>query len=145
MDLNQNQRTAILKALTANEYLLLKGLPGTGKTQTLTALIRLLVLMNKSVLITCHTHSAVDNLLLRLRKSDDQIRFMRLGASKRIHRELKDCSEEFYTSKCETSDELSNIYKEFVSYLNFRTVFFYVLMRHICRECVNGKSIESGG
>lgn len=117
MGLNANQRTAVLKALTANEYLLLKGLPGTGKTQTLSALIRLLVLMEKSVLITSHTHSAVDNLLLRLRKCDDQIRFIRLGASKRIHPELRDHSEDFYTLNCKTPDELTSIYNQFVSSL----------------------------
>lgn len=126
MGLNHNQRTAILKALTANEYLLLKGLPGTGKTQTLTALIQLLVLMNKSVLITCHTHSAVDNLLLRLRNADDQIRFIRLGAMKRIHPELRDCSEDFYTSKCRTPDELTNIYNEFVSFILYYSISSFV-------------------
>lgn len=115
MSLNAIQRTAILKALTANEYLLLKGLPGTGKTQTLSALIRLLVLIGKSVLITSHTHSAVDNLLIRLRKCDEQIRFMRLGSAKRIHPELRDHSEDFFTANCKSPDDLTNIYNEFVS------------------------------
>ncbi|XP_055319976.1 DNA replication ATP-dependent helicase/nuclease DNA2 isoform X1 [Sitodiplosis mosellana] len=113
MTLNANQRSAVLKALTANEYLLLKGLPGTGKTQTLAALIRLLVLMEKSVLITSHTHSAVDNVLMRLRKCDNQIKFMRLGSAKRIHSELRECSEEFYTSNCKTPDELAEVYNQF--------------------------------
>lgn len=115
LELNENQRNAVLRALTANEYLLLKGLPGTGKTQTLSALIRLFVLMKKSVLITSHTHSAVDNLLLRLRKCDDQIEFMRLGSTKRIHPDLRDRSEEFFTSNCTTPDELTSIYNRFVS------------------------------
>lgn len=115
MTLNANQRTAVLKALTANEYLLLKGLPGTGKTQTLAALIRLLVLMDKSVLITSHTHSAVDNVLMRLRKCNSDIKFLRLGSIKRVHSDLRDCSEEFYTSNCKSPDELSDIYKQFVS------------------------------
>lgn len=115
LELNGNQRSAVLRALTANEYLLLKGLPGTGKTQTLSALIRLFVLMKKSVLITSHTHSAVDNLLLRLRKCDDQIEFMRLGSTKRIHPDLRDRSEESFTSNCTTPDELTSIYNRFVS------------------------------
>lgn len=116
MTLNANQRSAVLKSLTANEYLLLKGLPGTGKTQTLAALIRLLVLMEKSILITSHTHSAVDNVLMRLRKCDNQIKFMRLGSAKRIHADLRDCSEEFYTSNCKMPDELAEIYNQFVSF-----------------------------
>lgn len=135
MTLNGNQRDAVLRALTANEYLLLKGLPGTGKTQTLSALIRLLVLMKKSILITSHTHSAVDNLLLRLRKCDEQIEFMRLGSTKRIHPDLRDRSEEFYTSNCTTPDELTSIYNRFVSInglsniykRNFAVFFFLIL------------------
>lgn len=119
MTLNANQRTAVLKALTANEYLLLKGLPGTGKTQTLAVLIRLLVLMGKSVLITSHTHSAVDNVLMRLRKCDNEIKFMRLGSMKRINSDLKEFSEEFYTLNCKTPDELANIYEQFVSKTGF--------------------------
>lgn len=115
LSLNSNQRTAVLKALTANEYLLLKGLPGTGKTQTLAALIQLLVLMEKSILITSHTHSAVDNVLLRLRKCDDKIKFMRLGSVKRIRPELRDSSEDHYVSSCTTPDELADIYNQFVS------------------------------
>lgn len=115
MSLNGNQRDAILRALTANEYLLLKGLPGTGKTQTLCALIRLLVLMGKSILITSHTHSAVDNLLLRLRKCAEQIDFMRLGSTKRMHPDLRDRSEDSYTSNCTTPDELTSVYNRFVS------------------------------
>lgn len=73
--------------------------------------------MEKSVLITSHTHSAVDNVLVRLRKCDADIKFMRLGASKRIRAELRDCSEEAYTSTCKTPDELTNIYSQFVSIL----------------------------
>lgn len=104
----------MLRALTANEYLLLKGLPGTGKTQTLAALIRLLVLMEKSILITSHTHSAVDNVLLRLRKCDEHLQFMRLGSSKRIHPEIRDRSEGVYTSNCKSPDELAAVYNRFV-------------------------------
>lgn len=123
LTLNANQRSAVLKALTANEYLLLKGLPGTGKTQTLAVLIQLLVLMGKSVLITSHTHSAVDNVLLRLQKCDKEIKFIRLGAEKRIHPELRHSSEGVYTSKCTTPDELAAVYNQFVSHL-FHSSFF---------------------
>lgn len=115
MSLNSDQRAAVLKALTSNEYLLIKGLPGTGKTQTLAALIRLFVLTKQSVLVTSHTHSAVDNVLVRLMKSDPTLKFLRLGVSQRIRAELKDHSDEFYTKHCKSPDELSSIYEQFVS------------------------------
>lgn len=145
--LNENQRGAVLRALTANEYLLLKGLPGTGKTQTLSALIRLLVLMKKSILITSHTHPAVDNLLLRLRKCDEQIEFLRLGSTKRIHSDLRDRSEECFISNCTTPDQLTSIYNRFVStisdiqifnrFRNYNFVFFFLLKCNFaeCRQC----------
>ena len=66
VSLNKPQRQAVLQALACENYMLLKGLPGTGKTQTLVALVQLLILLNKTVLITCHTHSAVDNILVKL-------------------------------------------------------------------------------
>lgn len=113
--LNSDQRNAVLKALTVNEYLLIKGLPGTGKTQTLAALIRLLVLAKKSVLVTSHTHSAVDNVLVRLMKSDPSLKFLRLGSSKRIRADLKEHTEEFYTQNCKSTADLTTIYEQFVS------------------------------
>lgn len=114
-ELNPVQRSAVLKALTVNEYLLLKGLPGTGKTQTLAAIIRLLVLMGKSVLVTSHTHSAVDNVLVRLMKSDPEMKFLRLGAVNRIRPELADYSESRITAGCQSAEELKSIYDRYVS------------------------------
>lgn len=37
-----------------------------GKTQTIAALIELLVMLGENVLVTSQTHSAVDNVLIRL-------------------------------------------------------------------------------
>lgn len=110
------QRTAILKAVLANEYLLLKGLPGTGKTQTIAALIRFFVVMGKTVLVTSHTHSAVDNVLTRLKKTDPNIKFMRLGSVKRIsNTSLHEHGEHFLTKDCKTVEELEATYEQFVS------------------------------
>lgn len=89
--LNKPQRQAVLQALACENYMLLKGLPGTGKTQTLVALVQLLLLLNKTVLITCHTHSAVDNILVRLMAK--KLKFLRLGSVSRIHPALRAYSE----------------------------------------------------
>jgi DNA replication ATP-dependent helicase Dna2 len=50
----------------AEHFVLLRGMPGSGKTTLIVTLIRLLVLMGKTVLLTAYTHSAVDNVLLKL-------------------------------------------------------------------------------
>jgi DNA replication ATP-dependent helicase Dna2 len=64
--LNDEQRAAVKHILAARDYALVRGLPGAGKSATLAAAVRALVDLGKSVLITSHTHSAVDNILKRL-------------------------------------------------------------------------------
>lgn len=41
-------------------------MPGSGKTTTIVAMIRILLLCGLRVLVSSYTHSAVDNLLLKL-------------------------------------------------------------------------------
>ncbi|XP_052857147.1 DNA replication ATP-dependent helicase/nuclease DNA2 [Drosophila gunungcola] len=104
LQLNKVQKMAALRALTTSSHLLIKGLPGTGKTQTLVSLIRLLHLFGKSVLITAQTHSAVDNLLMRLLPFD--LPMLRLGSTSRILPQLEGISEERLTRDCKTVEEL---------------------------------------
>ncbi|CAG5044257.1 unnamed protein product [Parnassius apollo] len=105
--LNIEQQRAVLKALAAEDYALLQGLPGTGKTQTISVLIQMLVALKLRVLVTAHTHSAVDTVLCRLPES---IQIMRLGSSARVASKLLHRCEEKLTSACETSEQLSRLY-----------------------------------
>uniref|UniRef100_A0A1A9W184 DNA replication ATP-dependent helicase/nuclease n=1 Tax=Glossina brevipalpis TaxID=37001 RepID=A0A1A9W184_9MUSC len=109
--LNSVQRKAVLKALTTESFMLIKGLPGTGKTQTLVAIIRLLDIMGKSLIITSHTHMAVDNLLLRLKS--ENVRFLRLGSVARIHPLLREFSEMHILANCRSETDLSKVYNSF--------------------------------
>ncbi|XP_076683679.1 DNA replication helicase/nuclease 2 isoform X2 [Andrena cerasifolii] len=104
--LNENQQRAVLKAMTANDYILIKGMPGTGKTQTLVALIELLHETGCSVLITAHTNSAVDNILLKL--LDKGIDFLRLGLS--LQPSLQHKTERYATANCHSPDSLEAVY-----------------------------------
>ena len=54
------------RIVECTDYLLLLGMPGTGKTATIVAAVAALVQRGASVLITAYTNSAVDNILLRL-------------------------------------------------------------------------------
>lgn len=112
--LNVIQQKAVLKALTANDYLLLKGLPGTGKTQTLLAIVMLYSLMGKSVLITSHTNSAVDNVLVKL--LDKGMQFIRLGsASANVSPKVLPYTESALTQNCKTTEDFQRIYMDYVS------------------------------
>lgn len=106
--LNKVQQRAVLKALTAQDYVLIKGMPGTGKTATIVALIQLLVQLDKTVLVTSHTNAAIDNVCLRL--ADCGLDLLRLGSDHRIHPTLIPFSETTRTSKCRSVPELETAY-----------------------------------
>lgn len=86
-DVNVDQRLAIERVLSAEDYALVLGMPGTGKTTTIAHIIRALVAKNKSVLLTSYTHTAVDNILLKIK--DDSIPILRLGAVGKVHPEVQ--------------------------------------------------------
>lgn len=85
--INENQRAAVRATINAEDYVLILGMPGTGKTTTIAHIIRSLIARGKSVLISSHTHSAVDNILLKIR--NDNIPILRLGALSKIHPEVQ--------------------------------------------------------
>jgi hypothetical protein len=85
--LNSKQRAALQHVLAAEDYSLVLGMPGTGKSELITVLIEHCLAFKQSVLVSAHTNSAVDNVLLRLKKRG--IRFLRLGNSESVHAEVQ--------------------------------------------------------
>ncbi|KAH8871384.1 DNA replication ATP-dependent helicase/nuclease DNA2 [Schistosoma japonicum] len=102
--LNVNQRSAVLQTLFSQNYILIKGYPGSGKTETLVALLRVLILLKKRILVAAHTHSAVDNLLLRLCQTGET-RVIRLGQIDRINSDLFNYSLEYKLNSFLISNE----------------------------------------
>ncbi|EPQ56685.1 hypothetical protein GLOTRDRAFT_75513 [Gloeophyllum trabeum ATCC 11539] len=82
--LNEHQKEAMKKVMTAHDYALILGMPGTGKTTVIATIIKALVSMGKTVLLTSYTHSAVDNILLKLKGNVD-FGILRLGNVDKIH------------------------------------------------------------
>lgn len=76
-DLNASQQQAIEKVLCAEDYACVLGMPGTGKTTLVACLIKVLVEMGKTVLLSSYTHSAVDTILAKLKGADFGV--LRLG------------------------------------------------------------------
>ncbi|MCJ1479468.1 Tripartite DNA replication factor [Lambiella insularis] len=85
--LNVDQRNAITKVMSARDYALVLGMPGTGKTTTIAHIIRALAARGKSILLTSYTHTAVDNILLKIR--NDGIGILRLGGVAKVHLEVQ--------------------------------------------------------
>lgn len=85
--LNKDQRAAITKVLTAQDYALILGMPGTGKTTTIAAIIEILVSQKKTVLLASYTHSAVDTILRKVK--DSGIDILRLGRPSLVDPEVR--------------------------------------------------------
>ncbi|RXG72709.1 DNA replication ATP-dependent helicase/nuclease DNA2 [Armadillidium vulgare] len=109
--MNKEQQRAILRSLLSQDYAILKGYPGTGKTSTIIGLVRLLNAAGHSVLLTSYTHSAVDNILLKLKEYED-IKFLRLGKISRIRKDILPHSDEILTKNMKTLTEIEEFYDQ---------------------------------
>ncbi|KAJ2826894.1 DNA replication endonuclease-helicase Dna2 [Coemansia sp. 'formosensis'] len=81
--LNSGQAAVLRKVMSAADYALVMGMPGTGKTTTIAELVGLLVDQGKTVLLASYTHIAVDNILLKLQERN--IPMIRLGNRTKVH------------------------------------------------------------
>uniref|UniRef100_A0A3B4BP15 DNA replication ATP-dependent helicase/nuclease n=1 Tax=Pygocentrus nattereri TaxID=42514 RepID=A0A3B4BP15_PYGNA len=109
--LNKPQKQAMKKVLLSKDYTLIVGMPGTGKTTTICTLVRILHACGFSVLLTSYTHSAVDNILLKLKKF--KISFLRLGRVQKVHRDILPFTEEQSRSRgIHTLEQLENLYNK---------------------------------
>lgn len=106
--LNNEQRKAVVHALATEDFMMVEGLPGSGKTTLISVLIQCLVATNKKVLLAAFTHSAVDNILTKLTKEVAAEKILRLGSSSSIKDDIKkmtlkaklenETSEEYYAA-----------------------------------------------
>lgn len=80
---------------------------------TIVSLVEVLLLVGQTVLITAYTHSAVDNILMRLLRSGIT-KFVRLGKISRIHKEVQPYSAEMLTKKFTTVQQLADFYESVV-------------------------------
>lgn len=67
--LNEDQKAAVYKVVSAQDYSIIQGFPGTGKTSVIVFIARLMIALGKRLLVTSYTHAAVDNILLKLIES----------------------------------------------------------------------------
>lgn len=84
--LNDVQREAVYKLLSADEVALLHGPPGTGKTNTLVQAIKAALETEKRVLATAPSNTAVDILCERL--AAEGVHVLRIGHPARVDEQL---------------------------------------------------------
>ncbi|AWI34105.1 AAA domain-containing protein [Helicobacter apodemus] len=88
--LDENQQKAVQKALSldnASEILLIQEPPGTGKTTTITEIVKQLMKRHRhyKILISSQSNQAVDNVLEKIAKEEDKI--LRIGNDEKKMRE----------------------------------------------------------
>ena len=84
--LNNSQKKAIKNSLTTQNFFLIHGPFGTGKTRTLVELISQEVRQNKKVLATAESNAAVDNIVERL-VLNKKLKITRLGHPQRVSKD----------------------------------------------------------
>ena len=85
--LNQRQQLALNSSISTDKFHIIKGPPGTGKTHSIVEIIKYLYTNNYKILITTHTHIAIDNILEKL---DDlpEDKILRIGTKDKINPKL---------------------------------------------------------
>ena len=80
-NLDQPKQEAVCAALGAQDFLLVEGPPGTGKTTFITEVILQALKANPEarILLTSQTHVALDNAVERVQKINKEIRIVRIG------------------------------------------------------------------
>jgi len=80
LNLNDSQKKAVRAALGSNELTLIQGPPGTGKTQVIAEICLQVYQRNPGIriLVCSETHVAVNNLINRIAKQNDEIRIVRI-------------------------------------------------------------------
>src|SRR5438309_11588260 len=82
-DFNAEQNLAVERALQMQDYLLIHGPPGTGKTSVIAEIVKQLCQQGQRVLLAAFTNQAVDNMLKRLELKGFRD-FVRLGHERSV-------------------------------------------------------------
>ena len=80
-DLDEHKRAAVAQALASEDFVVVHGPPGTGKTTFIAELAAQLFRRTPGarVLLASQTHVAVDNALMQIRKVSPDLRMVRVG------------------------------------------------------------------
>lgn len=82
-DFNAEQNLAVERTMQMQDYLLIHGPPGTGKTSVIAEIVKRLVQQGQRVMLVAFTNQAVDNMLKRLHKEGFHD-YLRLGHERSV-------------------------------------------------------------
>jgi len=81
-----DQREFVRKAIATDDFAILEGPPGSGKTTTILELVLQLLKLGKKILLSASTHVAIDNVLERIHKYDidKTVEVLRVGRGQNV-------------------------------------------------------------
>lgn len=109
-ELNPSQQQAVQFALSANDFAIIHGPPGTGKTTTVVELILQAVARGERVLACGPSNTSVDNLLDRLVAAKANV--VRLGHPARVFKHLRDYTLDAMVEADDLMYRIKNLYRE---------------------------------
>ena len=110
-NLNPSQKIAIENALSCENFFLVHGPFGTGKTRTLVELISQETRQNHKVLATAESNAAIDNILERLMKNK-KLNLTRLGHPQRVSKRNITYSLAYKVENHELNKRIKKIHKK---------------------------------
>jgi hypothetical protein len=121
--LNNEQKVIVQKMLYINDYLLLWGLPGTGKTTLLSLAIRIIVAKNETILLTSYTHNSINHLLEKLlMKGMKSSHILRIGNNYQYLSQDSSSSSSFSTTSGLTTSLIDKIQECTLETSNLSTI-----------------------
>ena len=121
-DLNYSQKTAIENALSCENFFLIHGPFGTGKTRTLVELISQETRQNHKVLATAESNAAIDNILERLMENK-KLNLTRLGHPQRVSKNNIAYSLAYKVENHELNKRIKKIHKKIDKLIEKRSSF----------------------
>ena len=121
-NLNASQKIAIENALSCENFFLIHGPFGTGKTRTLVELISQETRQNHKVLATAESNAAIDNILERL-MNNKKLNLTRLGHPQRVSKNNIAYSLAYKVEKHELNKRIKKIHKKIDKLIEKRSSF----------------------
>ncbi|WP_405290007.1 IGHMBP2 family helicase [Methanobrevibacter sp.] len=119
--LNESQKRAIENALSCQNFYLIHGPFGTGKTRTLVELISQETRQNHKVLATAESNAAVDNILERLMENK-KLNLTRLGHPQRVSKHNITLTLAYKVENHKLNKKISKIHKKIDNLIEKRKV-----------------------
>jgi len=119
--LNTSQKSAIENSLSCENFFLIHGPFGTGKTRTLVELISQETRQNHKVLATAESNAAVDNILERLMKNK-KLNLTRLGHPQRVSKHNITQTLAYKVEKHKLNKKIKKIHKKIDNLIEKRKV-----------------------